>query len=42
VSPLVAAKDAVLVDSTSLTIDEVLERVTTLAADRGLSGRVSG
>jgi cytidylate kinase len=42
VSPLVAAKDAVLVDSTSLTIDEVLERVTTIAADRGLLGRVSG
>ena len=42
VSPLVAAEDAVLVDSTSLTIDEVLERVTTLAADRGLLGRVSG
>ena len=42
VSPLVAAKDAVLVDSTALTIDEVLERVTKLAADRGLSGRVFG
>ena len=41
-SPLVAAKDAVLVDSTSLTIDEVLERVTALAADRGILGRVSG
>jgi cytidylate kinase len=31
VSPLVAARDAVVIDSTKLTEDEVLERIETLA-----------
>jgi len=42
VSPLVAAEDAVTIDSTLLTIDQVLERVMSLAAARGLIGRLSG
>lgn len=39
VSPLVAAEDAVTIDSTALSIDEVLAAVLTLAADRGLMRR---
>ena len=37
VSPLVPASDAVILDSTALTIDEVVERVLALAAERGLA-----
>ncbi|MEE4202968.1 MAG: (d)CMP kinase [Halieaceae bacterium] len=39
VSPLVAAEDAVTIDSTSLSIDEVLAAVLALAAERGLARR---
>lgn len=41
-SPLVAAEDAVNIDSTTLSIDEVFNRVLDLAADRGLLARTSG
>jgi len=41
-SPLIAAGDAVTIDSTTLSIDEVLNRVLDLAAARGLSARTSG
>ena len=41
-SPLVAAKDAIAIDSTYLSIDEVLDRVLTLVAERGLDTRASG
>ncbi len=36
VSPLVPAADAVRIDSTDLSAEEVLERILSLAADRGL------
>jgi cytidylate kinase len=39
VSPLVAAEDAVTIDSTSLSIDEVLAAVLALAAERGIARR---
>jgi CMP/dCMP kinase len=41
-SPLVAAEDAISIDSTDLSIDEVLQRVLSLVADRGLDSRASG
>lgn len=41
-SPLVAAEDAVNLDSTALSIDEVFNRVLDLVADRGLDARASG
>ncbi len=41
-SPLVAAEDAVNIDSTALSIDEVLHRVLDLAAERGICARTSG
>lgn len=41
-SPLVAAEDAISIDSTELSIDEVLQRVLILVADRGLDSRASG
>lgn len=41
-SPLVAAEDAITVDSTELSIDEVVDRVLSLAADRGLVTRNIG
>ena len=37
VSPLVAAEDAVTIDSTTLSIDEVLAAVLALAAERGIA-----
>lgn len=39
VSPLVAAEDAVTIDSTALSIDEVLANVCALASERGLVRR---
>lgn len=39
VSPLVAAEDAVIIDSTALSIDEVLAAVLALVAERGLARR---
>jgi len=36
VSPLVPAEDAVILDSTSMTIDAVIERALTLARERKL------
>ncbi len=36
ISPLVAAADAVEIDSTSLTADQVVERIVKLAEERGL------
>ncbi len=41
VSPLIAAEDAVNIDSTNLSIDEVLHRVLTLVTERGLDTRAS-
>lgn len=41
-SPLVAAEDAVTIDSTALSIDEVFNRVLDLVAARGLESRNSG
>lgn len=41
-SPLVAADDAVNIDSTALSIDDVLHRALELVAERGLIARVSG
>ena len=41
VSPLVAAEDAIVIDSTALPIDGVLNRVLALVAERGLSARTS-
>lgn len=41
-SPLVAAEDAVTIDSTSLSIDEVFNRAIGLATERGLGTRISG
>lgn len=41
-SPLVAAEDAVTIDSTALSIDEVFNRVLDLVAARGLDTRTSG
>ena len=38
-SPLVAAKDAVLIDSSALTVDAVCDRVLEFAADKGLIAR---
>ena len=38
-SPLVAAEDAVLIDSSTLTVDAVCERVLEFAADKGLIAR---
>ena len=38
-SPLVAAKDAVLIDSSTLTVDAVCDRVLEFAADKGLIAR---
>jgi len=38
-APLKAADDAIVVDSTSLDIDEVVERVMRLAQERGLAAR---
>ena len=40
-SPLVPAEDAIMIDSTSLSIDEVLEQVLAEAASRGLVARAS-
>ncbi|MEM7220842.1 MAG: (d)CMP kinase [Pseudomonadota bacterium] len=37
VSPLVPADDAIILDSTALTIDEVIQRALALAAERGLA-----
>ena len=41
-SPLSAAEDAVTLDSTTLSIDEVFSRVLELMAARGLGKRASG
>jgi cytidylate kinase len=38
-SPLVAAKDAVLIDSSTLTVEAVCGRVLEFAADKGLIAR---
>ena len=38
-SPLVAAKDAVLIDSSTLTVDAVCDRVLEFAAEKGLIAR---
>ena len=38
-SPLVAAEDAVIIDSSTLTVDAVCERVLEFAADKGLIAR---
>ena len=38
-SPLVAAKDAVHIDSSTLTVDAVCDRVLEFAADKGLKAR---
>ena len=38
-SPLVAAEDALLIDSSTLTVDAVCERVLEFAADKGLIAR---
>jgi len=35
-APLVAAEDAVVLDSSDLTIDEVVERIVSLAVERGI------
>ena len=37
VSPLEPAKDALVIDSTDMSIDEVLDRIHTEALDRGLA-----
>jgi cytidylate kinase len=37
-SPMVAAPDAVRVDTTGLTVDEVVERIVSLARDRAHPG----
>jgi cytidylate kinase len=42
ISPLVAAEDAVTLDSTTLTAEQVFSQVTDLMASRGLVGRTSG
>lgn len=42
VSPLVAAEDAVTIDSTELSVDAVFNRVLDLVATRGLETRASG
>ena len=41
-SPLVAAEDAVTIDSTELSVDAVFNRVLDLVATRGLGTRASG
>lgn len=41
-SPLVAAEDAVTIDSTALSIDEVFNRALDLAVERGIGTRASG
>jgi cytidylate kinase len=38
VAPLVPAKDAVIIDSTGISIDEVLSRVLSEATNRGITG----
>lgn len=40
-SPLTPAEDAIQIDSTALSIDEVLQKVLGLAVDRGLGMRGS-
>jgi cytidylate kinase len=42
VSPLIAAEDAVTIDSTELSVDAVFNRVLDLVATRGLETRASG
>ncbi len=42
VSPLIAAEDAVTIDSTELSVDAVFSRVLDLVATRGLETRASG
>lgn len=41
ISPLVAAQDAVSIDSTHLTAEEVVQKIVELAIERGLVGRSS-
>ena len=41
-SPLCPAEDAIIIDSTLLSIDEVLERVLDLAAHREIGKRTTG
>jgi cytidylate kinase len=42
VSPLMPAADAVRIDSTGLSADEVVERILNLARERGLIGNAEG
>jgi CMP/dCMP kinase len=39
ISPLVAAPDAIKIDSTNLSADEVVQKILELASERGLLGR---